>query len=148
MIIGFADPVSGLIGGILIGLGSLIAFASTKKVPGISGIFGRLLRPKQGDIAWRLTFLLGLMLGAGLAIRLIPRASAYQVSEDRTLPIMTLAGLIVGFGTRLGGGCTSGHGVCGMSRGIRDSIVATLIFMASAMLTVWIWNQFFGGGTP
>lgn len=146
MILALSDPVSGLIGGVLIGLGSLIAFAATKKVPGISGIFGRVLRPKRGDVAWRLTMLLGLILGSGIAIWLIPGSSDYVVSEDRSLPIMAIAGLIVGFGTRLGGGCTSGHGVCGMSRGIRDSIVATLIFMATAMLTVWIWNQFGPGG--
>lgn len=126
-------------GGALIGAGSLLAFAITHKVPGISGVFGRILRGKAGDTAWRVTMILGLIAGAGLLFALVPETASYQ--SDSSPLLLVLAGLLVGFGSRLGGGCTSGHGVCGMARGVRDSIAATLIFMATAMLTVWVTHH-------
>ncbi len=141
-----SSEVMGLIGGVLIGAGSLLAFAVTHKIPGISGVFGRLFRPKAGDVGWRLVMLFGLVLGAGLAFWFVPGAGEFEPASGRSLTVMALAGLVVGFGTRLGGGCTSGHGVCGMGRGLRDSIAATLIFMASGIVTVLVWNVLTKGG--
>jgi uncharacterized protein len=128
-----------LIGGILIGLASLLATALSGKIPGISGVFGRLLVPATPDKRWRSLFLLGLVGGAALSFLLLDGAAIFR--PMRPLAVMANAGLIVGFGTRLGGGCTSGHGVCGVGTGARDSVAATLIFVAVAMVTVLIYNR-------
>ena len=128
-----------LIGGILIGLASLIATALSGKIPGISGLFGRLLVPATSDKAWRVVFLAGLISGAALCFAFWPSAALYR--PMRPLVVMAIAGLLVGFGTRLGGGCTSGHGVCGVGMGAKDSIAATLIFMVTAMMIVFIYNR-------
>jgi len=128
-----------LIGGILIGLASLLATALSGKIPGISGVFGRLLVPATPDKTWRLVFLIGLIGGAALSFSLWDSAALFR--PMRPLSVMAIAGLLVGFGTRLGGGCTSGHGVCGVGMCAKDSIAATLIFMAAAMLTVFIYNR-------
>ena len=128
-----------LIGGILIGLASLLATALSGKIPGISGVFGRLLVPATPDKKWRSLFLLGLIGGAALSFLLWDSAAIFR--PMRPLAVMAAAGLIVGFGTRLGGGCTSGHGVCGVGTGARDSIAATLIFVVVAMVTVLIYNR-------
>ncbi|MGI9239618.1 MAG: YeeE/YedE family protein [Verrucomicrobiales bacterium] len=132
----------GLAGGLLIGLGSILALAATGKIPGISGIVARILKPRPGDIAWRVLFLVGLLAGAAITITSYTPAGLFRLPEGRTLPIYAIAGLIVGFGTRLGGGCTSGHGICGIGSGARDSIVATITFMAAGMLTVFLWKTF------
>ncbi len=128
-----------LIGGILIGLASLLATVLSGKIPGISGVFGRLLVPATPDKKWRLLFLLGLIGGAALSFLLWDSAALFR--PMRPLAVMGVAGLIVGFGTRLGGGCTSGHGVCGVGTGAKDSIAATLIFVVVAMVTVLIYNR-------
>jgi uncharacterized membrane protein YedE/YeeE len=128
-----------LIGGILIGLASLLATALSGKIPGISGVFGRLLVPATPDKRWRSLFLLGLVGGAALSFLLWDSAAIFR--PMRPLAVMAAAGLIVGFGTRLGGGCTSGHGVCGVGTGAKDSIAATLIFVVVAMVTVLIYNR-------
>jgi uncharacterized membrane protein YedE/YeeE len=128
-----------LIGGILIGFASLLATALSGKIPGISGVFGRLLIPATPDKKWRSLFLLGLIGGAALSFLLWDSAALFR--PMRPLAVMSVAGLIVGFGTRLGGGCTSGHGVCGVGTGAKDSIAATLIFVAFAMVTVLIYNR-------
>jgi uncharacterized protein len=138
-----------LIGGILIGLASLFATALSGKIPGISGVFGRLFVPAKRDPRtqrssatdkiWRAVFLFGLIGGAALSFGLWQSAALFR--PMRPLVVMALAGLLVGFGTRLGGGCTSGHGVCGVGMGAKDSIVATLIFMVTAMVTVFIYNR-------
>ncbi len=133
--------VYGLGGGVLIGLGSLVAMAATGKTPGISGVFGRLFRPKVGDSWWRILFLLGLIAGAVLMFRTNDFAAIYRVPEGRGWVIYAVAGVLVGFGTRYGGGCTSGHGVCGASMGARDSMVATATFMAAGILTVWAFQS-------
>lgn len=130
----------GFLGGCLIGGGSLLALIVTGKIPGISGVFGRLLKPKQNETGWRITFLLGLIAGAGLLFFLSEEASIYRIPDGRSWFVYALAGLVVGFGTRLGGGCTSGHGVCGMGMGARDSIVATLVFMVAGMFTVTVFR--------
>ncbi len=138
-----------LIGGILIGLASLFATALSGKIPGISGMFGRLFVPAKRDPRtqrssatdkiWRAVFLFGLIGGAALSFGLWQSAALFR--PMRPLVVMALAGLLVGFGTRLGGGCTSGHGVCGVGMGAKDSILATLIFMVTAMVTVFIYNR-------
>lgn len=138
-----------LIGGILIGFASLLATVLSGKVPGISGVFGRLLVPATLDPpsqgcgvagkTWRAVFLLGLIGGAALSFALWRNAAIFR--PMRPLVVMAIAGLLVGFGTRLGGGCTSGHGVCGVGMGAKDSIAATLIFMVTAMVTVFIYHR-------
>jgi uncharacterized membrane protein YedE/YeeE len=128
-----------LVGGCLIGLASLIATALSGKVPGISGVFGRLLVPATPDKMWRLVFLIGLIGGAALSFSLWNSAALFR--PMRPLWVMAVAGLLVGFGTRLGGGCTSGHGVCGVGTARKDSIAATFIFVAAAMITVFIYNR-------
>ena len=132
------DFVNGLAGGMLIGLGSVLALAATGKVPGISGVLARALRPRPGDFWWRVVFLAGLVTGAGCLILVNSHAALYRVPDGRSWWVYGVAGLIVGFGTRLGGGCTSGHGVCGIGAGARDSVVATAVFMLAAMLTVFV----------
>src|SRR5450631_2429730 len=137
-----------LIGGILIGFASLLATVLSGKIPGISGVFGRLLVPATPDPpsqgcrvagkTWRAVFLLGLIGGAALSFALWQSAALFR--PMRSLAVMAIAGLLVGFGTRLGGGCTSGHGVCGVGMGAKDSIVATILFVAVGMVTVFIYH--------
>jgi len=126
----------------LIGFASLLATALSRKVPGISGVCGRLLVSTTPDKGWRAVFLTGLIGGAIMTFALWESAAVFR--SMRPLPLMALAGLLVGFGTRLGGGCTSGHGVCGVGMGAKDSIAATVIFVATAMLTVFIYNRAIG----
>lgn len=135
-----------LAGGMLIGLASLLATVATGKNPGISGVFGRLLQARKGDIAWRGVFFAGLIGGAALAFALSVHASIYR--PERSLLFMAVAGLLVGLGTRLGGGCTSGHGVCGLGLGAKDSLVATLLFMVTGILTVFVLHHVVGGTAP
>jgi uncharacterized membrane protein YedE/YeeE len=130
-----------LIGGILIGFASLIATALSGKIPGISGVFGRLLIPATPDKKWRFLFLLGLIGGAALSFLLWDSAALFR--PMRPLAVTGVAGLLVGFGTRLGGGCTSGHGVCGVGTGAKGSIAATLIFVGVAIVTVLMYNRAF-----
>lgn len=127
-----------LIGGILIGLASLIAAVLSGKVPGISGVFGRVMVPATPDKAWRLIFLLGLIGGAAASFALWESAALFR--PMRPLGVMAVAGLFVGFGTRLGKGCTSGHGVCGVATGAKDSIAATMVFVGAGMITVFVYN--------
>ena len=131
--------VNAVIGGILIGAASLLATALSGKIPGISGVFGRLFVPATPDKAWRVVFLLALIGGAAMVLVLSPAAALFR--PIRPLGVVVLAGLLVGFGTRLGRGCTSGHGVCGVGTGAKDSILATLIFIVAAMATVFIYKQ-------
>ena len=129
-------PLSALVGGVMIGTASAAALALNGKIPGISGVFGRILRGVPGDTAWRTFFVLGLVAGGALIFGLHPPAAAFE--SPRTLLQLAVAGLLVGVGTRVGGGCTSGHGVCGVSRGSKRSIVATLTFMLAGFLTVYV----------
>lgn len=122
-------PYSALAGGALIGLAASLLLIASGRIAGISGIVGGLLVPKVGDRAWRLLFVIGL-LGAGLAMAaLMPGA----MTTPRSLGWIALAGVLVGVGTRLGNGCTSGHGVCGISRLAPRSLVATMTFMATGV---------------
>ena len=132
------SPWHALAGGVLIGLASLLAILATGKRPGISGMFSRSLWGKPDDRAWRIIFLLGLLAGAALAFYLVGSASLYR--PVRSVGWLVLAGVVVGFGTRLGGGCTSGHGVCGLSLGSKSSLVATLLFMGAGMAAILIFR--------
>jgi uncharacterized protein len=132
-------PVSGLIGGLLIGLAAALLLLLNGRISGISGIVGGLLAPKSGDAGWRVVFVAGLLLGA--FIYMLATGGAMPVIMQTSLPIIVVAGLLVGFGTRLGSGCTSGHGICGIARLSRRSIVATLVFMGVAILTVFLTHH-------
>ena len=125
-----------LAGGILIGLASFLATWATGKIPGISGVFSRAFMPASADRFWRVTFLVGLVAGAAIAFQSVSSATNYQPVTSTM--IHAIAGLLVGFGTRLGGGCTSGHGICGIGLGARDSLVGTINFMVFGILTVYI----------
>lgn len=133
-------------GGVLVGLAAILLMLFNGRVAGISSIFGGLIpgwNPRAGDWPWRLAFVLGLVCG-GLGYHAFD-PSAFALELDRSLPALAVAGVLVGFGTRMGGGCTSGHGVCGNSRLSKRSIVATLTFIAAGAATVAIINRAFGG---
>ncbi|TNE90986.1 MAG: YeeE/YedE family protein [Deltaproteobacteria bacterium] len=132
-----------LAGGALIGLSASLFLLLNGRIAGISGIFGGLLKPKAGDIGWRAAFIGGLVL-AGLIFALTAPEMVVSTST-RSTGIVALAGVIVGFGVRLGNGCTSGHGVCGLSRVSRRSIVATSVFMGTGMLTASLFQLLNGG---
>lgn len=138
-------PVASAVGGALIGLSASILLLFSGRIAGISGIFAGLLSPKAGDTGWRLAFVAGLVLG-GLALFLVA-PSMFAVSYDRTLPMVAIAGLLVGVGVRLGSGCTSGHGVCGLSRLSPRSLVATLTFIATGAITVFVVRTMMGGAS-
>lgn len=133
-------------GGVLIGLASLLAMAATGKIPGISGVFSRLLQFNAGDTAWRAIFLVGLIAGAVLLFATVDTAAVYR--PVRSLVGLALAGVLVGFGTRLSGGCTSGHGVCGIGMGSRNGILATVTFMAAGGVTVYVLRALGGVLVP
>lgn len=133
-----------LAGGALIGLSASLFLLFHGKIAGISGLFGGLLQGKAPDHADRLAFVMGLGL-AGVAISALYPA-AFASAAPVPLPLVLLAGLLVGFGTRLGNGCTSGHGVCGLSRLSIRSLVATVTFMATGALTVLVSRHVLGGG--
>lgn len=126
-------PVSALIGGALIGAAAAMLLLANGRIAGISGILGDLLQPARGDKLWRALFLLGLVLAGVAGVLIAPERIA---AAPRALPQVIVAGLLVGVGTRLAGGCTSGHGVCGVSRLSPRSIVATIIFVLAGMITV------------
>lgn len=128
-------PLASLVGGAMIGAASALALFLTGKIPGISGIVGRLLRLTSGDILWRVTFVVGLVLGGALVPRIWPQTATYVPVGD--IWVVGLAGLLVGLGTRIGGGCTSGHGVCGIGEGSGRSLVATVVFMLTAGAVVF-----------
>ena len=128
-------PLQSLIGGLLIGFSTLLMIRLLGKIAGISGIVGQLWSAGTGDRAWRFAFVVGLLLSP-LLYALFSPLPVMQITTST--PLLIVAGLLVGFGSRLGSGCTSGHGVCGLSRLSFRSLVATLAFMATAMLVVWL----------
>lgn len=138
-------PIASTVGGALIGLSASILLLFNGRIAGISGIFAGLLSPQRGDTGWRVAFVAGLLVG-GLALFLAAPA-LFAVTYDRTLPMVAVAGLLVGLGVRLGAGCTSGHGVCGLSRLSPRSLVATLTFIATGALTVVVVRLLTGGGS-
>lgn len=138
----FEDFLNPLLGGVLIGLSASLLLLLKGRVFGVSGILGGLVVPKPGEVAWRLAVLLGLIT-SGVVLYLIN--PMLLPTESASPPIRYIfAGLLVGFGTQLGGGCTSGHGVCGLSRFSPRSMVATLTFIGVGILTVAI-IRFVGG---
>jgi uncharacterized protein len=134
-------PVSGLIGGLLIGLAVVLLMLLNGRIAGISGIVGGLVNPKREDTGWRAAFVAGLLLGA-LAYILVA-GGPLPVDVLASPPAILLGGLLVGFGTRMGSGCTSGHGLCGMALFSRRSMAATAIFFGVAMLTVFLTRHVF-----
>ncbi len=125
-----------LIGGILIGLAATLLLWLNGRIAGISGILGGVVMPRAGETAWRVLFLLGL-IGAGTAgLLLVP--GAYTPRQGFPVWMLVVAGLLVGFGTRMGNGCTSGHGVCGLGRLSPRSFAAVLTFMATAIATTFV----------
>jgi uncharacterized membrane protein YedE/YeeE len=127
-------PGMSLLGGLLIGTASALFILANGRIAGISGILGGLLRPTSGDVVWRLAFLLGLVVApAVLAAFVAPTLPTIEASPTT----LVIAGLLVGVGTRYGGGCTSGHGICGLSRLSPRSLIATLAFMGSGMAIVF-----------
>jgi len=136
-------PVVSLIGGILIGLSASALLLFNGKIAGISGVVGGLVDLKKNDILWRAAFVTGLLTG-GFILRLLA-PQLLQVGIVRSGGALLVAGFMVGFGARLGNGCTSGHGVCGISRFSPRSIIATVIFILVGAAGVYVVNHLLGG---
>jgi uncharacterized membrane protein YedE/YeeE len=137
-------PDSALAGGFLIGLSAALFLLLNGRRAGISGIVGGLMAPGCTDPIWRLCFLAGLVLGP-LGISKTGWLSL-NIEVNGSLPLMAVAGLLVGYGTSLGSGCTSGHGICGLARFSLRSLAATLTFMLSAGMTVYMVRHLLGAG--
>ncbi|TFZ55324.1 YeeE/YedE family protein [Methylorubrum sp. Q1] len=135
-------PLSATLGGVMIGASAALFLLLNGRIAGISGILGGLLTPPSRETWWRAAFLAGLVLAprvyAGLG------GSLLSVTVDASFTLLVVAGLLVGFGARLGAGCTSGHGVCGIGRGSPRSLAATGTFMAVAILTVFVTRHLLG----
>lgn len=137
-------PIASTLGGILIGLSAVGLLLFNGKIAGISGITGTLLDPPQpGDRGWRVAFLAGLLTAGLVGAIVVPAAFVFEL--QRSTAALVAAGLFVGLGTRIGNGCTSGHGVCGIGRLSRRSIAATLTFMATGAITAFVVGRVFGG---
>jgi uncharacterized membrane protein YedE/YeeE len=136
-------PISAAIGGVLIGLSAVLLMLLTGRIAGISGIFGGLLPPANSDRLWRIAFILGL-LAAPVAAMLAGYAVPAPQMPGNWI-VIAVAGLLVGFGTRLGSGCTSGHAICGIARLSPRSITATMIFTVTAIVVVSLTRHVFGG---
>lgn len=136
-------PLASTAGGMLIGAASALLLLGKGRVAGISGIVGGLFRPTSDDVAWRVTFVAGL-LTSGLLLAQV-NGALFASSVQRSPTTLAVAGLLVGFGTRMGQGCTSGHGVCGISRFSTRSLAATLTFMAAGFVTVFVTRHILGG---
>lgn len=132
-----------LLGGVLIGLASALMMLANGRIAGISGIFRGVLFPTRGDVSWRAWFLGGLLGGGALMALWMP--SVFPTTTGSSPTILIAAGLLVGFGVRLGSGCTSGHGVCGIGRLSPRSLIATLSFIATGAITVFLMRHVLGG---
>ncbi len=135
-------PVTGLIGGALIGLAAALCVLVNGRIAGISGILSGVLGAPRDDLGWRAAFLAGLV--AGPLVVAAVRGAVPEITLQASSPMLIVAGLLVGFGTRLGDGCTSGHGVCGIARGSPRSIWATVAFFATAAATVFVVRHVIG----
>ena len=134
------NTLGGLIGGALIGLAAVLLLALNGRIAGISGILGGLITSTgRGDRFWRCAFIFGLLAGAGL----YALTCGLPLELQARGPTLLVAGLLVGVGTRLGSGCTSGHGVCGLARRSPRSLLATMVFMVAAALTVFLTHHIF-----
>lgn len=136
-------PVAGLIGGLMIGASASLLLLFNGRIAGISGILSGAVAPSQSDRGWRLAFVAGLILGPLLVV--LFRQDTLEITLQGSLPVLLIAGFLVGFGTRLGNGCTSGHGVCGLARGSGRSLAATATFFAVALVTVFVVRHMIGG---
>jgi uncharacterized membrane protein YedE/YeeE len=134
-------PLTALAGGVLIGIAAAMFALLNGRIAGISGVLGGLLRPAKGDRAWRIAFVLGLV-GAPVVYLLVAALPKPQI--DAGYSALIVAGLLVGIGTRYGSGCTSGHGVCGLSRLSPRSLVATAAFMGAGFVTVFVVRHLLG----
>jgi len=132
-----------LSGGVLIGFAATLLLWLNGRVAGVSGILNGVLFRKAGDVSWRAMFLLGLMLAAGAYVALVPGAPQPRTGAAPLL--LVIAGVLVGFGTRMGNGCTSGHGVCGLGRLSLRSLAAVLTFMCTAIATTFVMRHVWGG---
>ena len=135
-------PASALLGGAMIGLAASALLWLNGRIAGISGILGGSLEASKDDLLWRIFFLTGLVLGPWLVTAV--RGRFPEIVMQAPLLILVVAGVLVGFGTRLGKGCTSGHGVCGVARASPRSIVATVVFFLAAAMTVFITRHVLG----
>lgn len=136
-------PYSALLGGALIGIAATLMLWVNGRITGISGILGGVLFPVQTDALWRVLFIAGLLSGAILYIFVSGSPLNFQVQAT---PLVSIAaGFLVGFGTRLGSGCTSGHGICGIARVSKRSFAATAVFMITAIITVFLFRHVLGG---
>ena len=136
-------PIPAFIGGALIGLAASLLLLTHGKVAGISGLYGGILRHGTSDRAFRLWFVAGLVVAGGVIRLAFP--AAFETAWSASLAVVLIAGLIVGFGTQLGNGCTSGHGVCGISRWSTRSLIATATFMLTGFATVFVARHLIGG---
>ena len=133
-------PGLSLLGGVLAGAASALFILNNGRIAGISGILGGLLNPRKDDIIWRIAFLLGLIAAPTVTFMFMPAPEVTIEAETATLLI---AGILVGVGTRYGSGCTSGHGICGLSRLSPRSLIATLTFMAAGVAIVFVMRHLF-----
>jgi uncharacterized membrane protein YedE/YeeE len=134
-------PWAGTAGGVVLGAAVAVLILANGRIAGISGIVGGLMTPRAGDVGWRLAFVAGLLLSP-LVYSAV--AGAPPIVIDASFPVVMLAGAVVGVGARYGGGCTSGHGVCGISRLSPRSLVATFSFVATGFATVYVLRHLTG----
>ncbi|WP_394468252.1 YeeE/YedE family protein [Saccharospirillum alexandrii] len=139
-------PLSATLGGALIGLSAAFLLLVKGRVAGISGIFGGIVYPEKGDVSWRILFIAGLIIGGFVYQWLGAGAGVDHIEAVVGTPWLIAAGLLVGVGTTIGTGCTSGHGICGLARRSPRSLVATVTFMSTAFVTVYIVRHLFTGG--
>jgi len=137
-------PLPAFIGGMMIGAAALILLAFNGRIAGISGILGGIIRPAGRDVGWRIAFLAGLV--AAPALFHLIQGAKIEISITSSLPLLIIGGLLVGFGTSMGNGCTSGHGVCGLGRLSPRSLVLTLVFLIVAALTFYVTRYIPGVG--
>jgi uncharacterized membrane protein YedE/YeeE len=137
-----SEVLTALGGGILIGLSATILLAMNGRVAGISGILEKVLPPQSEDARWRMAFLISMVV---TGIALSPALPEAYTTIDRPILLVVLAGLLVGYGTRLGNGCTSGHGVCGMARFSKRSFAAVGMFLMTGIITATVVGQLLGG---
>jgi uncharacterized protein len=135
------SPWASFSGGLLVGLAAAMFLLLNGRIAGISGVLGGLLRPAAGDVGWRIAFLLGLIVAPFVFARV---GNLPDVQADASAGLLVVAGLLVGLGTRYGSGCTSGHGVCGLSRRSPRSLVATVAFMLAGFVTVYVMRHLIG----
>lgn len=135
-------PWTALAGGAMIGIAAAILLLFNGRIAGISGILGGILTASPGDIPWRAAFVIGLLLAPVIWLMV---SELPPIEINAGYPVIVIAGLLVGIGTRYGSGCTSGHGVCGISRFSPRSLVATVTFMAAGFVTVFIVRHLIGG---